>query len=183
MRIIGGRLGGRRIQVPGNLPVRPTTDLSKEALFNILVNRFDFESLTVLDLFSGTGSLSLEFASRGAASVTSVDTSYHCVRFLKETAQTLKFEAIRTLKADVFRFVTQEKKAFDIIFADPPFDHPKLRALPGLITGRSLLRDEESLFIMEHPSSMQFDHFPGFSDRRQYGYSSFSFFRRTQAIH
>jgi 16S rRNA (guanine(966)-N(2))-methyltransferase RsmD len=137
----------------------------------------------VLDLFSGTGSLSLEFASRGAKSVTSVDASYHCVRFLKETAQKLKLGVIRPFKADVFKFVKQEKNKFDVIFADPPFDHPKLSTLPGLIAERSLLRDEESLFIMEHPTSMQFDHLSQLSDKRQYGYSSFSFFRMTQAIH
>lgn len=177
MRILGGRLGGLRIPVPGNLPVRPTTALSKEALFNILNNRIDFDGLRVLDLFSGTGGISLEFASRGAAAVSAVDTSFHCVKFLKETAVRLKIDVIRAVKADVFTYLKQEDQPYDLIFADAPFAHPKLRTLPEEIAGRKLLKDADSLFILEHPATLGFDHAPGFFEKRQYGYSAFSFFR------
>src|ERR1044072_2784778 len=118
MRIIGGRLKGLRLNPPSNLPVRPTTDMAKEALFNILNNQYDFEELKVLDLFSGTGSLSIEFASRGCKEVISVDKNNGCYNFLKSTAKQHALDAIKANRADVFKFLEQETEKFDLIFAD-----------------------------------------------------------------
>jgi 16S rRNA (guanine966-N2)-methyltransferase len=179
MRIIGGRLRGLRLNPPANLPVRPTTDLSKEALFNILVNRLDLEGIDVLDLFSGTGNISLEFASRGAASVTSVDASYGCVSYLKNTAKQHGLDAIKTFKADVFKYLSQPgDRQYDVIFADAPFDHPKLPRIPPLVFEQNLLKDTGGLLIVEHPSMISLAHHEGFTEHRKYGYSSFSFFEK-----
>ena len=104
MRIISGKYKGRRLHPPRNLPVRPTTDMAKEGLFNILVNRFDFEELSVLDLFAGTGNISFEFASRGCANITSVDSNHRCLRFINETANQLEVSSIKTIKSNVFHF-------------------------------------------------------------------------------
>ncbi len=178
MRIIGGTLRGLRLTPPTNLPVRPTTDLSKEALFNILQNRFDFEALRVLDLFSGTGNISLEFASRGVPDIVSVDLHYGCVQFLKQMATQHGLNAITPVKSDVFKYLARadEGKPFSLIFADAPFDHPKLPQLPAIIREKKLLDSGKGVLIMEHPSTMKFDHDPFFIEQRKYGYSSFSFF-------
>ncbi len=120
MRIIGGIHKGKRIDVVKGLPVRPTTDFAKEALFNILYNKLDFEYAEVLDLFSGTGNISLECASRGAM-VTSVDSHFGCTRFVSDTAKKLNLN-VTTFKSDVFKFISQHHKAYDVVFADPPYD-------------------------------------------------------------
>ena len=177
MRIIGGKLKGLRLNPPKNLPVRPTTDMAKEALFNILINRYDFEELKVLDLFSGTGSVSLEFASRGVASVVSVDKASNCAHYLKTTAKSFDLPAIKVYKADVFKFLQHETEKFDIIFADAPYDLPQLPTLPKFVFERDLL-SSEGVLIVEHPSTIQLDHYPEFTERRKYGYSSFSFFEK-----
>ena len=121
MRIISGKHKGRRITAPKNLPVRPTTDMSKESLFNILNNHFNFNGLKVLDLFSGTGNISYEFASRGAGPITSVDGDMGCVNFIKKTATELDLD-ISAIKSDVFSFLERNKTTYDIIFADPPYN-------------------------------------------------------------
>lgn len=175
MRIIGGKLKGLRLNPPSNLPVRPTTDKGKEALFNILVNKIDFETLKVLDLFSGTGNISLEFASRGVPSIVSVDKSFGCVQFLKTTAKSLDLPAIKTYKADVLKFLQQETDQFDLIFADAPFDMPQLPTIPKIVFERNLLTPD-GLLIVEHPSTINLDYYPEFTEQRKYGYSSFSFF-------
>ncbi|MXV50615.1 methyltransferase domain-containing protein [Pedobacter sp. HMF7647] len=175
MRIVGGRLKGLRIQAPSNLPVRPTTDMAKEALFNILNNRFDFEQIKVLDLFSGTGSITLEFASRGTSDITSVDLSYHCVKFLKESVQQYKLANVKVIKADVFKYLNTETKAYDLIFADAPYDNPKLPSIPDLVFTKNLLNNS-GLLIVEHPSTIRLNHYKQFTEQRKYGYSSFSFF-------
>ena len=120
MRIISGKYKGRRISPPKGLPVRPTTDMSKEALFNVLNNHFSFEGLKVLDLFSGTGNLSYEFASRGSTPITSVDGDFGCVKFIKQVASEYDFNIAAT-KSDVFSFLEKNKTSYDIIFADPPY--------------------------------------------------------------
>ena len=120
MRIISGKYKGRRISPPKNLPVRPTTDMCKEALFNILNNNFNFSGLRILDLFAGTGSISYEFGSRGCTPITSVDGDMGCVMFIKKTAQEFDFD-ITPIKSDVFKFLEKSKASFDIIFADPPY--------------------------------------------------------------
>jgi 16S rRNA (guanine966-N2)-methyltransferase len=176
MRIIGGKLKGLRLSPPSNLPVRPTTDKGKEALFNILLNQLDFEAITVLDLFSGTGNISLEFASRGVPRIVSVDKAHGCVQYLKSTAKSLDLTAIKAYRADVLKFLQQETEKFDLIFADAPFDMPQLPTIPKIVFERELLTPE-GLLIVEHPSTIKLDYYPQFTEQRKYGYSSFSFFR------
>jgi 16S rRNA (guanine(966)-N(2))-methyltransferase RsmD len=120
VRIISGKFKGRRIFPPKNLPVRPTTDMSKEALFNVLNNHFSFDSLKVMDLFSGTGNISYEFASRGSENITSVDGDFGCVKFIKQIAEEYDFN-IAAIKSDVFKFLEKNTNSYDIIFADPPY--------------------------------------------------------------
>lgn len=175
MRIIGGKLGGIRLNPPKNLPVRPTTDIAKEALFNILQNRLDFASLTCLDLFSGTGNIALELASRGAASVTAVDLHFNCVKYIKQTAEKHSLSAIITRKADVFSFLSSTKERYDLIFADPPYDLAQLPILPELIFDKQLLL-EGGLLVVEHPSPRKMAAHPSWLETRKYGYSSFSFY-------
>ena len=179
MRIISGTLKGRRITVPNNLPVRPTTDFAKEALFNILNNEWYFDEVTVLDLFSGIGGISLEFASRGAKKVTSVDNYYGCIKFLDETAQQLKLdEIITTVKNDVLKYLDkQPTKKFDIIFADPPYDMEveSYKKIVELIFANQWL-DEGGNFVLEHPSNISFDDHPNFVQHKKYGNVHFSFF-------
>ncbi len=174
MRIIGGQLKGLRIQAPGNLPVRPTTDLAKEALFNILYNQYDFDSIRVLDLFSGTGNISLEFASRMVPEIVSVDRNKGCILFLKSMMEKHRLDTIKTYQADVFKFLELETEPFDLIFADPPYDLPQLNQIPQKVFERNLVKPNGYL-IVEHPSMKKIDH-PFFAEQRVYGSSSFSFF-------
>jgi 16S rRNA (guanine966-N2)-methyltransferase len=175
MRVIGGKLKGLRLNPPNNLPVRPTTDMAKEALFNILNNRVDFDGLKVLDLFSGTGNISLEFASRGASQVDAVDANMGCVRYLKDLAQKHQLPTISVFKSDVFKFLKEETGQFDLIFADPPYDIPTIPKIPELVFERNLLQ-AGGVLVVEHPSNKQLDGHPNFSEQRKYGISSFSFF-------
>src|ERR1700761_3829645 len=175
MRIIGGRLKGLRLNPPKNLPVRPTTDLAKEALFNILLNKIEFEGIKVLDLFSGTGNISLEFASRGAAQVVSVDRSIHCVNFLKDTARQHGLAQIKTYKADVLKYIQLETEQYDLIFADPPYDMSQIPELPKLIFDKNLLLPG-GMLIVEHQSLQNLGNHAAFVEQRKYGYVSFSFF-------
>lgn len=177
MRIIGGVLKGLRLNPPKNLPVRPTTDLAKEALFNILLNKIEFEGIKVLDLFSGTGNISLEFASRGAAQVTSVDRSIHCVNYLKDTARQHKLEQIKTYKADVFKYLQMETEQYDLIFADPPYELNQIPELPKIIFNQNLLLPG-GILIVEHQSMQNLSNHPAFVEQRKYGYVSFSFFSK-----
>ncbi|MGE8242971.1 MAG: 16S rRNA (guanine(966)-N(2))-methyltransferase RsmD [Sphingobacterium sp.] len=175
MRIIGGKIGGLRLNPPTNLPVRPTTDIAKEALFNILQNRLEFDGLNCLDLFAGTGNISFELASRGVEHVDSVDLHFKCVQYITDTAKKMKLDQINTRKADVFKFITSCKSTYDLIFADPPYDIPKLPQLPKLVFDNNLLNNN-GLLIVEHPSTRQMEEHPNFIETRKYGYSSFSFY-------
>ncbi|HYK76348.1 MAG TPA: 16S rRNA (guanine(966)-N(2))-methyltransferase RsmD [Daejeonella sp.] len=175
MRIIGGRLKGLRLNPPAKLPVRPTTDLAKEALFNILANQFDFENIRVLDLFSGTGNISIEFASREVQEVVSVDRDFGCYNYLKNTAKQHHLENIKANKADVFKFLDLETETFDLIFADPPYDLPQIPEIAKKVFDKQLLKPN-GLLIIEHPSMKKLDNHPNFKEQRQYGSSSFSFF-------
>ena len=175
MRIIGGELKGLRLYPPANLPVRPTTDLAKEALFNILYNQYDFEQIRVLDLFSGTGNISLEFASRGVKDITAVDKDFSCFNYLKKVAQQYKLESIKPYKADVFKFLELETEPFDLIFADPPYDLPQITEIAIKVFERNLVKPEGYL-IIEHPTMKKLDNHPNFKEQRKYGSSSFSFF-------
>ena len=176
MRIIGGALKGSRITPPKNLPVRPTTDMAKEALFNILQNQITFEGLRVLDLFSGTGNISLEFASRGAIQVAAVDSSLLCTNYLKYTAQQYGLEQIKVYKDDVFKHLKLKTDQFDLIFADPPYDLNRIPEIPKIVFGQNLLADG-GLLIVEHQSLQNLSSHPSFWEQRTYGNSSFSFFK------
>lgn len=176
MRIIRGIWKGRRINPPKNLPVRPTTDMAKEALFNVLENNYDFEDWTVLDLFAGTGGIGYEFASRGARKVVAVDQNFRCVDFINKTKETLQMEALQAIRADVFSFVNKTLEKFDIIFADPPYDCDELALLPDIIFENALLRDD-GLFILEHPGEYHFEAHPHFFQQRKYGKVNFTFFQ------
>lgn len=176
MRIIGGRLKGLRLNPPQNLPVRPTTDLAKEALFNILQNQIDIEGIKVLDLFSGTGNLSLEFASRDAAEVVSVDKSIRCVHYLKDMAKQHGLEQIKTYNADVFKYLQMETEVYDLIFADPPYDLSRIPEIVKIVFERKLL-SPDGILIVEHQTMQNLSNHPAFTEQRKYGHSSFSFFR------
>jgi len=179
MRIIGGTLRGLRLNPPKNLPVRPTTDLAKEALFNILLNQIEFEGIKVLDLFSGTGNISLEFASRGAAEVISVDRSIHCVNYLKDTSRQHKLDQVKVYKEDVFKYLQLETEQYDLVFADPPYDLNKIPEIPKIVFERNILLPG-ALLIVEHQSMQNISQHPSFVEQRKYGHSSFSFFRAAE---
>ena len=176
MRIISGKFKGRRISPPKGLPVRPTTDMSKEALFNVLNNHFSFEGLKVLDLFSGTGNISYEFASRGSTPITSVDGDFGCVKFIKQTAAEFDFN-IAALKSDIFKFLEKNNATYDIIFADPPynFDQKTFEKIVSLIFERNSLNDD-GMMVIEHSKYTKLDHMMHFSFKKSYGGSIFSFF-------
>ncbi|MBE0639340.1 MAG: 16S rRNA (guanine(966)-N(2))-methyltransferase RsmD [Bacteroidales bacterium] len=176
MRIIGGHHKGRRISPPVNLPVRPTTDLAKESLFNILNNLIDFENLRVLDLFAGTGNISFEFASRQAALVTAIDLNFKCVEFIKKTAMQLDLTSIRAFRADVFKLLGKSPtEPYDLIFSDAPYEMNEIKHLPDLIFEKKWL-NKDGLLIIEHPRGIDFADHPQFSQNRHYGKVNFTFF-------
>ena len=180
MRIISGKYKGRRISPPKKLPVRPTTDMCKEALFNILNNNFNFAELKVLDLFAGTGSISYEFASRGCKPITSVDGDAGCVNFIKKTTQEFDFD-ITAIKSDVYAFLEKSKASFDIIFADPPYglELASFEKIILLVFENELL-EEDGMLIVEHSKHTKLDHMENFSFSKIYGGSVFSFFELEQ---
>jgi 16S rRNA (guanine966-N2)-methyltransferase len=166
---------GRNIIAPKSLPVRPTTDFAKTALFNILNNRFDYEELRVLDLFSGTGCISYEFASRGCIDITCVDEHHHCTRFIKETASKLGIKGLKIAQADVFKYLERCVEKFDIIFADPPFELKETDRIPQLVFEKKLLRDG-GLLIIEHATKRVLESTPLPDETRPYSNCAFSFF-------
>jgi 16S rRNA (guanine966-N2)-methyltransferase len=176
VRIISGKYKGRRINTPKNLPVRPTTDMSKEALFNVLNNHFNFSELKVLDLFSGTGNISYEFASRGSAPIVSVDGDFGCVKFIKQTATEFEFD-ITAIRSDVFSFLEKHKASYDVIFADPPYGmaQKEFEKLIELIFKNELL-EEDGMLIVEHSKHTKLDHLEHFSFLKNYGGSVFTFY-------
>lgn len=176
MRIIGGKYKGRRIEPSAGLRARPTTDFAREGLFNILNNRIDFETVRVLDLFSGTGSISYEFASRGAASVHLVEQDFRYISGIKKNIRELGLENIKPVHIDVRAFLKTCKAKYDIVFADPPYDLPWLGELPDLVGGSGVI-EAGGFFILEHPRSMSFRDHRLFLEHRNYGGVNFSFFR------
>jgi len=176
VRIISGKYKGRRISPPKGLPVRPTTDMSKEALFNVLNNYFNFSELKVLDLFAGTGNISFEFASRGSENITSVDADFGCVKFIKQIAQEFDFN-LAAIKSDVFKFLEKSNTSYDIIFADPPYalDQATFEKIVTLIFEKELLQ-EDGMMVIEHSKYTKLDHMINFSFKKSYGGSFFSFF-------
>ena len=177
MRIVSGIYRGRRLQPPVNLPVRPTTDFAKEGLFNVLNNLVDFESLKVLDLFSGTGSIAFEFLSRGAIEVTAIDSNHRCIEFIKKTAENFKAGNIKAIKSNSFVFIKHMISSYDLIFADPPYDLEGIESIPDLIFASVLLEDE-GMLVLEHSSAYRFEKHSHFDSHRQYGSVNFSFFKR-----
>ncbi|MEH6407220.1 MAG: RsmD family RNA methyltransferase [Leeuwenhoekiella sp.] len=176
MRIISGNYKGRRITAPKKLPVRPTTDMAKESLFNILRNSFTFSQVKVLDLFSGTGNISYEFASRSCTSITAVDQDMGCVRFIEKTANELEMPII-AIKNDVIKFLDRSPGTYDIIFADPPYnlDKSEFLKLADKVFEKELLLPN-GVLIIEHSKLMSLDEHPNLQETRKYGSSSFSFF-------
>jgi 16S rRNA (guanine966-N2)-methyltransferase len=176
MRIISGRLGGRRFSPPAQMPhTRPTTDVAKEGLFNILQNRIDFNNLKCLDLFAGTGSISYELASRGADSLTLVEKDGKQVQFIQQTAKLLGLTDFSVLKQDVFQFLKHCNEQFDFIFAGPPYALTTIDQLPLLIIENKLLAPD-GLFVLEHTPRNNYSTFRGFERERNYGTTIFSFF-------
>ncbi len=176
MRIISGKHKGRKIIAPKQLPVRPTTDRSKEALFNILQHRFDFSEIQVLDLFAGTGNISYEFASRGVAQITAVDQNRSCVAFIQKTTTALELN-ITTVKEESQRFIEHCENKFDLIFADPPYEFQE-KAYEMLSDRSQYLLKPGGLLIIEHYKKIKLTHFKGFDFERVYGNNTFSFFTK-----
>lgn len=179
MRIISGSHRGRVIRPPQGLPIRPTTDLAKESLFNILNNYLDFEEVRVLDLFAGTGSISYEFASRGAKGVVSIELNPRCSDFISKMATEYKFPQLQVIKANVLTYLAKGAGKFDVIFADPPYDMPGREVLPGLVFDNKWLA-EDGWLIIEHDKAISFVGAPLFSEERRYGKVHFSFFRNSE---
>jgi 16S rRNA (guanine966-N2)-methyltransferase len=175
VRVIGGKYKGKRFAPPKNFPSRTTTDFAKEALFNILINRFDFDDLEVLDLFAGTGNISLEFLSRDAKQVTSVDSHVVSIKFLSKMKDDLNDSNWSVIKKDAFEFLKSTNQKYDLIFADPPFDLKGVNQVPELVFSRSLL-NENGLLIVEHGRENKFENITQFTEMRNYGGVQFSFF-------
>jgi 16S rRNA (guanine966-N2)-methyltransferase len=175
MRIISGKYKGRRIATPSNITARPTTDFAKEGLFNLLNNRIDFEDIEVLDLFAGTGSISIEFVSRDCRSAITVEQNERHCNFIKKVCTELKVTNLTLLKTDVFKYISSCHAQFDMIFADPPYELEKLAEIPDLIFKQNLLKPD-GLFVLEHSAKNLFENHPNFVDHRNYGNVNFSFF-------
>jgi 16S rRNA (guanine(966)-N(2))-methyltransferase RsmD len=177
MRIISGKHKGRNLIAPKKLPVRPTKDMAKESLFNILNNSYYLPDLKVLDLFAGTGNISFEFSSRGVDDILAIDAHAGCIQFIDQTVNLLEMN-IRTLKSDVFSFLQRNTEQFDIIFADPFYDMALVdfEKIPQLIFENKLLL-EDGVLIIEHSNRTGLEHLPYYQNSRKYGGSVFSFFR------
>lgn len=176
MRIIGGEHGGRKIAPPSKMPyTRPTTDIAKEGLFNILQNMLDFESLKTLDLFGGTGAISYELASRGAQELTIVEKDEQMFSFIKKTIEQLKLGRIRPVKMDVFKYMLQCKEQHDFIFAGPPYALATIDDLPKYVFEQQLLKPG-GIFVLEHTPRNDYQAHPHFQRIKNYGTTEFSFF-------
>ncbi len=176
MRIISGTYKRRKIIAPKNLPVRPTTDMAKESLFNIINNLYYFEDISVLDLFAGTGNISYEFASRGTENITCVDQNFNCIKFINKTADSFEMP-IQTIKSDVFKFLEKATIKSDVIFADPPynFTDEQFANIPEMVFSNQLLK-ENGLLIVEHSKHTDLSKLNNFSYSKGYGGNVFSFF-------
>ena len=176
MRIITGQYKGRRFDVPRKFKARPTTDFAKENIFNVLTALVDFDGATALDLFSGTGSISLELVSRGCTQVVSVELDRDHHRFICDCMKKLGTQACIPLRGDVFRFLKSCRQQFDLIFADPPYALQELTTIPDIVFAQNLLKDSAPM-VLEHGSDHDFSAHPHFFDHRQYGSVNFSIFR------
>jgi 16S rRNA (guanine966-N2)-methyltransferase len=176
MRIIGGEFGGRKIHPPSKMPnTRPTTDIAKEGLFNILQSNRDMEGMKTLDLFGGTGSISFELASRGAADLTIVEKDSQMLAFIRKTAETLGLTQLKVIPSDVFRFLKNNKEQYDFIFAGPPYALETIDQLPEFIVAGNMLK-ENGWFVLEHTPRNRYTGYPLFATERNYGTTIFSIF-------
>lgn len=179
MRIVGGIFSGRRFNPPANTTARPTTDVAKEALFNILQNMIDIEDIHACELFGGTGSISYELISRGAATVTLVEMDMGNINFVKKTAEALGIkEKCTIIKGDVFRFIKQSTEQYDFIFADPPYALPHIDDIPRLVFEYNMLA-EDGIFVLEHGPGNNYHQHPHFTRMKNYGTTVFSFFKQS----
>lgn len=177
MRIIRGKYGRRRFEVPRNITARPTTDFARENLFNVLENMTDLEGKTALDLFAGTGAVSWEFVSRGCSSVTAVEQAPTQAGFIRSVKEKLEDTVLKLVRGDVFKFIERCRDSYDIIFADPPYDHPRFAEIPELILSSSMIK-EGTITVVEHNRNHDFSALPGFRRHLVYGSVNFSIFQR-----
>jgi 16S rRNA (guanine(966)-N(2))-methyltransferase RsmD len=175
MRIISGRYGRRRFDVPHSFSARPTTDFAKENLFNVLANLMDWEGREALDLFAGTGSITFELLSRGCSQVIAVEKEKAHAAFIHQTGKALDASGLRLIHGDAFRYLRTLRRRFDFVFADPPYSLKELPAIPSLVLSKDCL-NEGGIFVMEHPREHDFSSLPGFRERRAYGSVNFSIF-------
>lgn len=179
MRIISGKYKGKQITPPKGFRARPTTDFARESLFNILNTRYDFDRMHILDLFAGTGSIGIEFASRGASPVTMVEVNYKHYSFISKVLAELDLPGTTVVHSNTKSFLRGCKKRYDIIFADPPYDLEWLEEIPSLVIESGIM-DDETLFILEHPRGISFLNHPLFLEHRNYGSVNFTFFQKKQ---
>lgn len=179
MRIISGKYKGKIISPPAGLGVRPTTDFAKTGLFNILNNHFNFEDVSVLDIFCGSGSITYEFLSRGCSNIIAVDKNFNCIKFIREFVKGLNENRVKIVCHDAFKLVAASTEQFDIVFADPPYAMKEVESLPDLIFNKKILTPN-AWFILEHRDNLSFDQHPFFKERRTYGNVSFSIFVNTE---
>jgi 16S rRNA (guanine966-N2)-methyltransferase len=177
LRIIGGKYRGRRITPPSGLKARPTTDFAREGLFNILNNRVDFEDIMVLDLFSGTGCISYEFASRGSKEIHLVEKDSRHIAGIRKIIRDMELINIKAIHIDVKAYLKTCTAKYDLVFADPPYDLPWLKDIPDLVMGSGVIK-QDGFFILEHPRDMNFGDHSLFYEHRNYGGVNFSFFRQ-----
>lgn len=176
MRIIGGEHGGRKFNPPSNMPfTRPTTDLAKEGLFNVLQHNFDFDEIRTLDLFGGTGNISYELASRGVLDLTIVEKDPTMFEFIKKTSALLRITDIKVMRMDVFKFIQQCSETYDFIFAGPPYALTSIDELPKLVFEKPLL-NAGGWFVLEHTPRNDYKNFPFYKSERNYGTTVFSTF-------
>lgn len=176
MRIISGTFRGRHLSPPKNITARPTTDFAKESLFNLIINRFEIEDCTMLDLFAGTGGIGLEFVSRGAREVTAVELAHVQQNFILSCCKTLGIRNLHLVRGDVFRYVAACQARYDFIYADPPYALKGRTTLPDLIFERGLLT-EGGMFVIEHSREDDYSQHPHFVEKRTYGSVNFTFFQ------
>lgn len=175
MRVISGSLKGRKFSIPSKFPVRPTTDFAREGLFNFLVNTFDLEDVKMLDLFTGTGSISVESWSRGCRDITAVDQHAGCIRYLNKLKAELKLEGLKVIRSEAKEFIKRNAEKYDLIFADPPFAFGGYEEVLTLIMNANMLT-EEAMLILEHDKHTNLSAQPGFISEKKYGNVRFSIF-------
>ena len=176
MRIIRGKYGRRRFDVPSNISARPTTDFARENLFNVLENMIDFDGISAIDLFAGTGAISLEMVSRGAARVTAVEKAPTQFRFIEKVKQQLNCSELQIIKGDALKYIQSVQTPANLIFADPPYDMEGFDEIPGIILGSKAV-GSGTIVVIEHGKTRDFSAMPGFLEKRVYGSVNFSIFR------